>query len=59
MGLGGSTDYNIPSVRLEITKRGMKYRRALIWRGVLIDIKKSKSINSFKIKFKKHLLSDL
>ena len=59
MGLGGSIDYNIPSVRLEITKRGLRYRGALIWRGVPTNIKKSKSINSFKIKFKKHLLSDL
>ena len=58
-GLGNTLNYVIPNVRLEMTKRGMGYRGALIWRGVPNHIKLSKSINSFKQLYKKHLLSEL
>ena len=57
-GLGNTLNYSIPNVRLEMTKRGLGYRGALIWRGVPNHIKLSKSISSFKHQFKKHLLSE-
>ena len=54
-----SQTFHTPFKRLDVSQGSITYAGTKTWNQIPLDIRSSPSLNSFKIKYKEHLLSTL